>query len=201
MPLVYLCGVSLLYSCFSLCALTFLDIMLYNDGADDKFRRILRLRWGILVFVPIEDFVMIGVAAYIFYADEGEVSSFLSIVVSILSVLFFQLLNLGFEVQGVYHGQYRATIDHGRGVGGADTRDPESSQVYPESPQADSASPQIELTQSSGKNGVKKTSSKPRPPSPSVDGTEIPVGETEEYDPETDALQICWENHPDDMVG
>jgi len=160
-----------------------LDVRLYQhyDGTVDhhKIRRVLRLRWGILVFVPIEDCVMIGVAAYIFYADEGEVASFLSIVVSILSVLFFQLLNLGFEVQGVYD-EYRASIDNGRDVGGVDVRDPESPQVDPESPQADPASSQIELTQSSGKNGTeKKTSCKPRPPSPSVDGTDIPVVEAE----------------------
>ena len=52
--LFYISIVSILCSTASFCTMIYLDMCLFAADSDKLFRRALRLRWGIFVFVPLE---------------------------------------------------------------------------------------------------------------------------------------------------
>jgi len=101
-PLAYIASVSLLFSIGSVVTMTFLDVMSFAANPEDKaLRRVLKMRWGLLVFVPLEDIVMISIACFVFYKDSSSFAAFLSILVSILSIVFFHCLKVILEKKGV----------------------------------------------------------------------------------------------------
>jgi len=88
----YMCSTSLFVSFCSFLMMLYLDMMLYAFGPNKKkFRQILRIRWGLLVFVPFEDIVMIILVGYIhLYIGGTSLPSYLSIVASCFSIVFMQ---------------------------------------------------------------------------------------------------------------
>lgn len=100
--IAYAASVFFIFSCIALVVLLILDVSSYAESPlrKDK-RRVLRIRWGILVFVPLDDIPMIIFASYIFIADSGSYFSFLSLVISVQSILFYYPIKVVFEQKGI----------------------------------------------------------------------------------------------------
>merc|ERR1740129_1792553 len=84
----------------------FLDMVLYQEYGSEgakgsEQRRMLLIRWSLIVLVPIEDFTMIGLAVFTFVNDTPEIWGILSIAASLMSVFFLQFCFVVCEANGL----------------------------------------------------------------------------------------------------
>jgi len=114
--LACIAAISILFSTFSYFLLVVLDVSLYAKNME-KDRKILRIRWSLLVFVPLEDLFFVIIAVFTFISsDNPPFSSFICIVVSVANIIFFHMVRVIMVEHGIFTDSHEISYKTNNGI-------------------------------------------------------------------------------------